>query len=456
MRNGSEVRVGIIFLLGLLLLGLAVYFLLGYGYARDRYVLYAVFDQAQIQRGDDVRLAGVLVGEVTAVRLTPDNRAEVTMRVNRIVTLHQNDVVTIGTGALLGERYVDIRPAPRATQGPAVPPQSLLRGQTRPQLEDLIITSQALVTNLAITITSLNRIINDPQMLAALRASLANFQAATGEAQRLLASLNAMAGENRTQLLRLTSNLAHTSQEVQVLVADLSAQLRESELPENVGGAAASIRSAAERIDDITAQFQQLAKDPALRDSLGTALQNVKQASDRLVAIADNMERASQNIEGASAEAKQAAQRANEAVGRVTGAKGGKGLALPRLGAQVDLQYLPEHSRWWTEGNLDLTLGRSLLRTGVADLGETNRFNLQLGREQGAGRVRYGIVQSEPGLGLDWPLWGGTWSLDLFDPNQPRANLITAWPVRPGFSLTAGVRDALDQPQAAVGLRVSK
>jgi len=395
---------------------------------------------------------------VAAIRLTPDNRAEVTMGINREVRLHQNDTVTVGTGALLGERYVEVLPAPQHRQGDIIPPNSLLRGQTKPQLEDLIIASQSLVTNLEQTVLALGRIINDPELLASLRVTLRNFRRVSDQSTQLVATLNSIAAENRTSLRVMAANLAASSREVNALVTELSRGLREAGLPENAGAIAASIRSSTERIDDIVAQLQALAREPDLRENVLATVENVKAASDRLAVIANNLEQASQHIEGASAQAREASESANRFLQRVTGGRGpgGRLPTLPRVGAQVDLQYLPEGSRWWTEANLDLILGRRFLRTGVADIGESDRFNLQLGALQGRSRLRFGVVQSKAGLGLDWPVGSSLWSLDLFDPNDPRANLIGAWPLADGYQVTAGVRDALQDPRAAVGVRVSR
>lgn len=471
MCNGTEIKVGVIFLLSLLLLGVAIYFLLGYGLTRDRYTLYIVYDQAQLQRGDEVRLAGVLVGEVSAVRLTPENRAEVTVRLNRGVQVHQNDYVTIGTGALLGENYVEIQPAPAATNGPVVPAYATLVGHTKPQLEDLITASQGLVLNLQTTVSSLNRIINDPQNLALLRQTLANFSRLSMQSERLVLTMNQTATESRPQIAAIAGNLAESSRQIRLLVTDLSAGLRESDLPTQVSETVSNLRSVTERVDDIVAELQSISKEPALRENVLATADNIRAASARLTTIADTIERAAQNIEstsrnfetasenvvGASGEAREAAARVNQFIGKATGAGPGKlKLNLPRVSGRVDLQYLPRDSRWWTEANLDLALGGRLLRAGVADIGEGNKLNLQAGLLQGDRRLRLGVIQAKPGLGYDWPLWGADWSLDLFDPNDPRFNLLSAWPVGDGYSVTAGVRNALQHPEAAVGVRLGR
>jgi phospholipid/cholesterol/gamma-HCH transport system substrate-binding protein len=75
-----------------------------------------VFDNAgQLVRGDIVRIGGTAAGEVTAIELTDESRAEVTVTVkNEFAPLHQGTRATIRAQSLIGlaNRYVDVHPGP--------------------------------------------------------------------------------------------------------------------------------------------------------------------------------------------------------------------------------------------------------------------------------------------------------------------------------------------------------
>ena len=70
----SEQRIGLFFLVGLVLLGLAIELTLGLGLFHRRYLLHADFTDVQgLDRGADVRLAGLRAGRVEDLELEGDH-----------------------------------------------------------------------------------------------------------------------------------------------------------------------------------------------------------------------------------------------------------------------------------------------------------------------------------------------------------------------------------------------
>jgi phospholipid/cholesterol/gamma-HCH transport system substrate-binding protein len=80
----------------------------GRGFGRDGYVLHAVFDHVDgLSTGADVRVAGVKVGSVGAIKLDPKTyQADVTFSVQHDVSLTTDSSATISTDGLLGGKYV--------------------------------------------------------------------------------------------------------------------------------------------------------------------------------------------------------------------------------------------------------------------------------------------------------------------------------------------------------------
>lgn len=85
----------------------------------------AFTDASPLLVGNDVRLNGVKVGQVTGMRVV-DNHADVTMELYKnALPVHQNARFTIKPLTLLGERYVDLNPgsatAPELSDGAQIP-----------------------------------------------------------------------------------------------------------------------------------------------------------------------------------------------------------------------------------------------------------------------------------------------------------------------------------------------
>jgi phospholipid/cholesterol/gamma-HCH transport system substrate-binding protein len=77
-------------------------------FPRPGYTLYANFDNiAGLKSGDNVEIAGVKVGRVTAIGLQ-DNRAHVGLFIWRGVDVDSEAIASILTSGLIGDKYVSI------------------------------------------------------------------------------------------------------------------------------------------------------------------------------------------------------------------------------------------------------------------------------------------------------------------------------------------------------------
>jgi phospholipid/cholesterol/gamma-HCH transport system substrate-binding protein len=74
----------------------------------NTYYLHAQFDNISgLKYGASVEIAGVPVGEVSAINLE-DPKAIVTLKLNRSVKIKDDDILSIRTKGIIGDRYVKI------------------------------------------------------------------------------------------------------------------------------------------------------------------------------------------------------------------------------------------------------------------------------------------------------------------------------------------------------------
>jgi phospholipid/cholesterol/gamma-HCH transport system substrate-binding protein len=107
----NEVLVGMFVMLGIAALA---YLSISIGglelFPPERYAIKARFASVgDLKQGAPVRLAGVKVGEVTAVRLA-DYLAEADLAVGRSISLPKDTIASIRTEGLLGDTYVSLTP----------------------------------------------------------------------------------------------------------------------------------------------------------------------------------------------------------------------------------------------------------------------------------------------------------------------------------------------------------
>ncbi len=100
------------------------------------YTLFANFDNISgLKTGDQVEIAGVQVGKVTAISLK-NERARVAIRVNDGVDVDNDAIAAIKTSGIIGDKYISIAPGPGE--------KNLHSGQTIRQTQSAFVLEDAI------------------------------------------------------------------------------------------------------------------------------------------------------------------------------------------------------------------------------------------------------------------------------------------------------------------------
>jgi len=136
-RGNIELLVGLFVLIGLasltyLALHLGELELFSHGYR-----VYAVFDNISgLKTGAPVEVAGVEVGKVEAVEMTPDFRAKLTLKLDTKVVLKEDTIASIRTKGIIGDKFVKLTPG---FSDKVIPPGGTIREtESVLELEELI------------------------------------------------------------------------------------------------------------------------------------------------------------------------------------------------------------------------------------------------------------------------------------------------------------------------------
>ncbi|HYH82209.1 MAG TPA: MlaD family protein [Longimicrobium sp.] len=190
-----EVQVGIFVLAGILSVIAALFILTDPGTFRGRYQVSTVLqDAGGIRLRDPVQQNGVNIGRVTDLSLNADGAVVMKMELEDKYRFPVDSRVQLAAKGLLGEIVAEIRPgraAEKADDGDVLASgsgQNGLAGQ-----------AQMLGGKADTLLTSANQMLS-PQTVGAVQAS-------AQELQLMLASLQAMAAEQRAQLNTLTGSL---------------------------------------------------------------------------------------------------------------------------------------------------------------------------------------------------------------------------------------------------------
>lgn len=206
-KTVNTIKLGIFVLAGLLVLIISLYMI-----GRDtnlfgkNYTLRARFGNVHgLTSGNNIRYAGIQVGTVKKVKLLSDTLIEVTMLIDQKMQkfIHRNDVVSMSTDGLMGNRILNIEPAgdgsPLALEGDLlVTKKSVSTDEIMETLDKTNRNIAFISEELKITVTRINNskalwnLLDDESLPANLRASVTNIRKATVRADDMVTDLQAI------------------------------------------------------------------------------------------------------------------------------------------------------------------------------------------------------------------------------------------------------------------------
>jgi len=136
-RGNLELIVGFFVLVGLACLAYLAIHLGKMEVFGSGYQVVAIFDNISgLKKGAAVEVAGVDVGRVETIRLSPGDRAYVTLRLDRGLMLHDDAIASIRTKGIIGDKFVKLSPGGSEK---VIPPGGKIRDtESAIDLEELI------------------------------------------------------------------------------------------------------------------------------------------------------------------------------------------------------------------------------------------------------------------------------------------------------------------------------
>ena len=327
--KATDVRDGIIFLTGLILLIVVIISLTRLTQDQGMYAFKIRFARAQnLPGGAVVQVSGVPVGRVDTVSLQPDsNQSVVTAKVYDSVKIYADDLFAISAGGLVGEKYLAITPA--HTNGARVTPGMEVTGVTTPEIDDLIGATSKLLAKLNATADGVQALVGDSALRQHAQHTLANLERTSAASADIAGTLNAQLKSSRGDLTAAITDLrntTHSSAEFADSVNRLLAR-HQADLDDTVAG----IRQTSTASADLVANANRLidrngaALDGILAD-LNAVSRDIRQVSAALAPKVAGSKMV-ENLETASAHVAALTQRLDSAATAADGLLNDKDLA---------------------------------------------------------------------------------------------------------------------------------
>jgi len=243
-----------------------------------------------------VRVAGVRVGKVDSIRLTPEGRALVTLAINENVHLHQGATAKVTELGLLGEKYIELDPG--AAGAPAFSGGQPIPGSQVPSLTEVTGQVSQIATDVKAITASMRTALGDQEGERRLVEIVENIRAITTQVRLLIQQNQENVNATASNFRAITDNLRVEIPKVAASIDRLTTSLGDTvgdnredvrSIVENLKALSADLRTTNDNLGAITGQIRsgqgtvgKLIYSDEAHDKLTSALASVESGVDEL------------------------------------------------------------------------------------------------------------------------------------------------------------------------------
>lgn len=420
---------------------------------------YAVFrDGSKLQAGSPVVIAGVRIGDITAISLSPNNLARVDMRMQDDIVIRTDAFATRRADSLFGDSYIEIIPGPDETAPRLAPGQPITHVQEGSSTDTVLRAVDRALPRIDNAIAQV-----DDFMKGARAIVNGPFEARIREADQWLSEGHIEAPLTRADQAMETVEAATANAANSMITGPARVRNALDRFGNGVASARTQIGAVKSGLTDglgrVRAGMSDL--DPTLRD-----------ISEMMTAINEGQGDDWRGTLGRLINDRQLGEDIEDITASMAEGVHGFNRFTAFLGARVELGWYSKQFRFYATAEIRarndkfyyVELERSSLgQVPVDQLSEVSgtdnyirtqeirdgvRFTGQFGKQIGPLQLRGGLKDSTFGIGADLLGWDGRLKLstDVFGSFQrtPRLKVAAALAVFRSIYIIAGVDDALN------------
>ncbi len=291
----SQLRVGLTVIVASLTLAFLLFLMSGTGgFFTKRITLVSYFDNASgLRVGAPVRLSGVDIGNVAAIRVVPDKDKQITpvqvvMKVSTKYNfdLRRDSVTSLETAGVLGETYLDIDSSQAI--GPVVKDGDTLPTQVHPDFNEVVRSSQSTLQNMDALLKradrilafaesgkgSLGKLIYDPTLYDRFSQTVTEFKSVVDEIAQGNGSLGKLINNNDAynKFVATLDRINQVADDLQAGKGSAGKFLKDPALYNNANDTIANLKKVSEDINAGKGTLGRLTKDEELANKLDTTI----------------------------------------------------------------------------------------------------------------------------------------------------------------------------------------
>lgn len=257
----NEQKVGLFFLMGLVLVFVAIEVTVGTSLLTSGYHLFVNYRSVEgLRTGDEVQVAGLKLGHVDAITLAPDG-VHVKLRLSKDAIVHRDSIARLDYQALSGTRFIAIS---LGTPGaPALKDGDTIEGDIPPGITQMVDELQGVARSVQGLADSLNE-----------------------NQDRVLKIVNAMLEENRAALQDALTHLDSITTKLDQGEGTMAKLLNDPSLYERANAAMADLEKVSNRLANGQGDLGRLVNgDGALYDEVRETVASLNKSAENLEEI---------------------------------------------------------------------------------------------------------------------------------------------------------------------------
>ena len=299
----SQLKVGITVIVASITLAVLIFLMSNTGgIFTKKIILKSYFDDANgLRQGAPVRLSGVDIGNVSAIRVVRDKPltpVEVTMKVatKYDFDLRKDSMTLLSTAGVLGETYINIDSS--LAKGPPVQSGDVLPSRSVPDFSDMVRSGQSTLQNMDALLKradrivafvesgqgSIGKLIYDPSLYNRVNSTVSEFQKLVSEISEGQGSLGKLIADDE-----LYQKANGTIDKVNKMIDDLNAGngtagklLKDPTLYNNANQTVVNVKQLTDDINAGKGALGKLAKDQEFANKLQNTMNRLSDLADRL------------------------------------------------------------------------------------------------------------------------------------------------------------------------------
>jgi len=424
-------------------------------------------DAGGVATGAKILLAGVPVGQVSAVGLRGPKLARLTLTVDRELKIPVGTTVVLPSSIIsFGDRQVELIP-PSPVSDQSIRPGTVMTGSIRSPLASLAPESETTLKELNLTLAAARKMLEDPALKGQTTSLLKTSETTVKQFGLLASRLDQTLANNDRTLQAALMDGRRVLANVETVSAALAKYAKSGKLEGQMDTLLAQLTSSLDAGNALIGDLRGFVTDPELRQGLKEIVGNTKQITAEGTQIAKKVDTMAENgvrlTETANEIAVKAStladdahnlmQKFDQAIDRfkMPGSEGG----LKGLGVEVREMFetRPDHLR--TDVLVSVPFRQGNVNLGLYDAFEGNKLILQYESPFRGGAYRYGVFASKPGFGVDFGLAPGVrLTTDLYGINDTVFNAYGRFGFGRGIEGWLGVQRIFQSNAPAIGVSV--